>query len=167
MLYYKLRTQPDSENRRVEYYCTVQGNIYSKLLSTGEMKPVKPFGDCHGYLKIKIDKCLKVHRLVWEAIFGPIPTGLTVDHIDGDKTNNKITNLQLLPLRDNVKKANDVPVDMLDLEGKFIRVFPSMSDAARWLQCHEFPRAAQCAISFVCRGIYKQAYGFKWRYHNG
>lgn len=35
------------------------------------------------------------HRIVWELHNGPIPDGLTIDHIDGDKTNNSIENLRL------------------------------------------------------------------------
>lgn len=46
-----------------------------------------------------------VHRLVYETFVGEIPEGMTIDHIDGNKLNNHITNLQLLPLADNVIKA--------------------------------------------------------------
>lgn len=34
------------------------------------------------------------------------PKKETVDHIDGNKTNSIISNLQLLPLRDNIKKSS-------------------------------------------------------------
>lgn len=35
------------------------------------------------------------HRVIWTYHNGEIPTGMTVDHIDRDATNNKIENLRL------------------------------------------------------------------------
>lgn len=46
-----------------------------------------------------------VHRFVWEYFNGPIPEGLVVDHIDGDRCNNSLHNLQLLSPKDNVRKS--------------------------------------------------------------
>ena len=34
------------------------------------------------------------HRIVWELHFGPIPEGRVIDHIDRDKSNNRIENLR-------------------------------------------------------------------------
>lgn len=39
-----------------------------------------------------------LHRLVWETLRGPIPKGMQVHHIDGNKVNNDISNLTLLPI---------------------------------------------------------------------
>ena len=36
-----------------------------------------------------------VHRLVWETFRSSIPNGMTVDHIDRNKTNNNVDNLRL------------------------------------------------------------------------
>lgn len=46
-----------------------------------------------------------VHRVIWMLHHGPIPSGLDVDHIDNNKTNNHISNLQLLTHGDNMRKA--------------------------------------------------------------
>lgn len=38
----------------------------------------------------------KLHRVIWEDIHGPIPEKCVVHHIDGDTTNNKVENLELM-----------------------------------------------------------------------
>jgi hypothetical protein len=48
-----------------------------------------------------------VHRLVWVAHNGDIPDGLELNHKDGDKTNNKLDNLELMTHIDNCKHAFD------------------------------------------------------------
>jgi hypothetical protein len=55
----------------------------------------------------KKPKQLLVHRLVYQTFVGPIPSHMQVDHIDHNKTNNKLSNLQLLSVQDNMKKAWD------------------------------------------------------------
>ena len=43
----------------------------------------------------------RLHRVVWEYYFGKIPKGFAVHHIDGDRQNNHITNLQILTLSEH------------------------------------------------------------------
>ena len=45
------------------------------------------------------------HRLVWEEHYGEIPKGMVVDHIDGNKSNNDIKNLQVITRGDNIKRS--------------------------------------------------------------
>lgn len=37
----------------------------------------------------------QVHRLVWEAFRGPIPARLTINHLNGVPTDNRLANLEL------------------------------------------------------------------------
>ena len=46
------------------------------------------------YLNSTIRK--RLHRYVWECEVGPIPKGYHVHHIDGDKTNNDLSNLSIM-----------------------------------------------------------------------
>lgn len=69
---------------------------------------LKQYTNKQGYYCVKIDgKNLRVHRLVAYAF---IPNDNkteknTVDHKDGDKSNNKSTNLQWMSLIDNIRKG--------------------------------------------------------------
>lgn len=47
----------------------------------------------------------KTHRLVYEAFHGAIDPRKVIDHIDGDRLNNKLDNLQCITQRENIQKA--------------------------------------------------------------
>lgn len=89
----------DREIKIRDFYRKVKGGIR------------KPYDDQHGYLLVDLyagnvrTKC-KVHRLVLEA-FSPIPNceGLDVNHIDGNKKNNNLSNLEWCTRRDNLIHA--------------------------------------------------------------
>ena len=38
----------------------------------------------------------RLHRLIWESYNGEVPEGMVIHHIDGNKTNNNISNLEAL-----------------------------------------------------------------------
>jgi hypothetical protein len=64
----------------------------------------------HGYVRIGLRKNGKrkwffIHVLVWISFNGEKPENLEVDHIiEGDKSNNRLKNLQLLTRRENSTK---------------------------------------------------------------
>lgn len=75
----------------------------------GEFPPVAMHPS--GYLVISIQaRKFQLHRFIWEITNGKIPNGFCIDHIDGDKTNNRIENLRLATLSQNSwnrKKQNN------------------------------------------------------------
>ena len=86
-----------------------------------------------------------VHRLVYKQKYGPIPKDRYVDHIDDNKGNNSITNLQLLTNSENTRKAyanknlkgikmKAIPVVARNYETKAETTYESISKAATALE---------------------------------
>ena len=72
---------------------------------------IRPADNGSGYLQMSVNedgksKSTKIHRFIWEAFNGSIPDGMTIDHIDSDKANNRLDNLQLLTHAENISKGN-------------------------------------------------------------
>lgn len=63
--------------------------------------PVGAIGS-HGYLEVRVlMKLYLVHRIIWQMHFGDIPKGMQIDHIDGNRTNNRIENLRMVSNHEN------------------------------------------------------------------
>ncbi len=86
------------------YTIDTEGNVYR------ENKKMKPTNNGIGYYQIKLRHNKKrynryVHRLVWITFNGSIPEGYEINHIDHDKSNNSLLNLELVTRSGNMKKA--------------------------------------------------------------
>ena len=105
-----------------DYWVSNKGNFYSTRFSAKhnpkcELYKLKPW-DKHpsGYLNVGMynqsgienKTYFRTHRLVWENFVGPIPEGYVVDHINNDKKDNRLENLQLLTHKENVLKWHRV-----------------------------------------------------------
>lgn len=55
--------------------------------------------------KLKKNRTILAHILVWIRFNGPIPVGMEINHKDGDKHNNWLTNLELLTSKGNKEHA--------------------------------------------------------------
>lgn len=139
-------------------------------------KVLKPQTSGRDYLHVALCKDGKVkrflvHRLVVEAFLGKIPESLEVNHLNEDKTDNRLINLSLM-----TRKANNnygtrnqrvaeamtngklsKPVLQFTLDGKFVREWESTRECGR----NGF---GQGAVSKCCRGKFKSHKGFTWMY---
>lgn len=102
----------------LSYQITDDGKI-DKRRGSGYLKT---WPDKDGYHKISITTKngtvnAMLHRVVWEAFNEAIPDRMTVDHIDEDKNNNRLSNLQLLSSTDNAIKGNAVNWIVTDPQG--------------------------------------------------
>ena len=50
-------------------------------------------------------KIYSIHRIIWEMFNGPIPTGMVIDHMNGNPWDNRIENLRVVTQRQNVQNA--------------------------------------------------------------
>lgn len=97
-LEWRLVDKPGKKTVKGFYYISNNGDFYS----TFTKRLLKPQKDHKGYLYVEIGrKKYKVHRLVAEY-FIPNPKNLPqVNHIDCDKTNNNVNNLEWVTNRQN------------------------------------------------------------------
>lgn len=68
----------------------------------GDLKWKQPVGHKRGtgYIFVKIGSAaFALHRIIWMMHNGPIPPDRFLDHIDGNRSNNRITNLRLVTPR--------------------------------------------------------------------
>jgi len=93
------------------YSADDSGNIYRTKDKNG--KPIKsrlvrPRLDRYGYYKINLSEkgkttTVKVHRLIAETFIPNPKRRSTVNHVNGKKTDNKVSNLEWLTRRQNLK----------------------------------------------------------------
>lgn len=91
------------------YQVSNKGNVKSLKQNKETILKVSTEGDKYYRVALYKDgkgKKFYVHRLVIQAFKGDIPKGrnLVVDHIDYNKTNNKLDNLQVISNRENLSK---------------------------------------------------------------
>jgi hypothetical protein len=145
-----------------------------KILTVSESKT--------GYSQVTLYKDSKpkhhyVHRLVASTfVDNADPLKTEVNHIDENKSNNCVSNLEwcsssgnkqhgTLPQRRSQWRKNNKdqskPIAQLDLNGNLIQSFPSVGEARRCLGVDK------SAIGRVCNGVCKTHFGYKWAYVAG
>ncbi len=122
------------------------------------------------------DKYCRIHRLVGEAFILNPKNKPEINHKDGNRWNNKDSNLEWVTSSENnlhahdklernftaygENHANSITVSQYTKNNKLIDVYGSVNEAGRQLKI-SFTNIAKCA-----RGERKTAGGFIWRYDN-
>ena len=89
-----------------DYLANSNGNIIKKLKNSH--KVLKGCVTCEGYINLHImNKTIRKHRFVYECWKGLIPEGMQIDHIDGNPSNNKLSNLQALSPQEHSRKTRE------------------------------------------------------------
>jgi len=137
-----------------------------------------------GYLVLalwngNISKRVTAHRIIAKEFIHNTHNKPFINHIDLDKTNNSLNNLEWCTPKENIvhahkngampitynkgKFGNESPLSKLvgqyDLNGNLIKVWESTKDAQR-----KQTGFKQTGVWKCCSGIRKQYKGFKWSY---
>lgn len=158
-------------------YCEVSPNKLQHLCG----KILKQGYNHKGYPIVYLSKdgkqkTITVHRLVAQAFIDNPLKLPQVNHIDGNKTNNQVDNLEWCDNSYNQKHAHDnglfpsyeetvgwgrpaKPVAMLDFNTKeILRIFKTLSSAGREMGIN------QANIRSVCVGKRNHAGGYAWKF---
>ena len=152
--------------------CVNSGLKYQNKVVKKE-RILKASNNTQGYLFVSLQKDGKrtiktIHRLVAETF-----NCQQVNHIDGNKHNNNIDNLEWCTPKHNIQEAwrlglakqgkgkehpESKSVNQYDLNGKLVKKWDSMMDIQR--ECGYF---TSC-ICACCKGRRKTSYGYIWKY---
>lgn len=158
-------------------------DIYGRVFNHSG-KELKQWVTRDGYCMVRLcrngyEKSCSVHRLVADAFFDGDHDGYEVNHIDGNKQNNFVGNLEWVTRSENLQHSykanlrkspltkelrmkgtkvfaeqNKRPVRVLETG----EIFASIKDCAQALGC------ASSAISCCCRGYAKQHHGYHFAF---
>lgn len=76
------------------------------LVYSARTRPLVPITgrDGQGYVKVGRTN-LRAHTVVWEVVNGPVPQGMSLNHINFDRADNRIKNLECVTQGDNVRHS--------------------------------------------------------------
>lgn len=131
---------------------------YGNYTRTKKAKIVAQYKKSNGYLSLHISynntfKNIYVHRLVVEAFQRPMSDNEEVNHIDKNKTNNSVGNLEicsrqynLLYSRDEIIDATAKKVYRYTIDGLYDKEYRSVADAAK------DNNVGASSIVYACKG---------------
>lgn len=169
-----------------EVWLPINGYDNYEVSSSGQVKNkntgrILKMSCCGGYMSVGLSnlekkrKSYSVHRLVALA-FIPNPNNKPqVNHIDKNRSNNKINNLEWCSsLENNIHKCltleqktnQNLKIWRVDIESnEKLELYNSIYDAAKWCVENGFSRSEHNArgnISCAVRGVYLTSCGFSW-----
>lgn len=113
-------------------------------------RALKPLIDANGYRKVRLYSDIKhwkdyyVHRLIAKYFIG-LDESMDVIHIDGNKSNNSVSNLKVVHISDRLKHYHNngaysqsrefrkVKVCRLNDDGEILQIYDSIASAAKWI----------------------------------
>ena len=163
------------------YFNLYEVSNFGRVRSLGNGKTYKtgrvlsPFKAHNGYLRVELwkdekRKTYRLHRLVWEAFNGPIPKGMQVNHINEDKTDNRLANLNLMTCKENINygtgiqraaKSRRKMVEQYTLDGVHFMTWFSVKGVEEELGYLGYSASA---ISACCNGKLKSHKGYIWKH---
>ena len=145
------------------YWISDEGKCYN-LQTKHLLSPIKS-GNYYKYcFSINGEKSSAlIHKLVYSLFKDDYNEQKQINHIDGNKQNNALDNLELITGQQNVLHSyyvlynNISQIGQFDMQNNLIATYDSMSAAARAID------GSVSAISQVCAGKAKTHKGFIWK----
>jgi hypothetical protein len=113
-----------------------------------------------------------LHRLIYMAVNGEIPNDMQVNHIDEDKNNNSIINLNLMTPKENCNYGtrNERLSIILNNNKKKIKSVSAYKNGKLYKKFISVKDAVKCGynggnISRCCNGYIKHYKGLEWKYN--
>ena len=146
---------------------TVPDKVYGERFIKGRVMAQADGG--YGYKVVNLRRfgganVRPVHRLVAEAFIPNDEGKITVNHIDGDKTNNRVENLEWATYGENnvhalhagLRRPRGNPIIQTTIDGEYIATYPSTPAATR------ATGVSVGSISHCLCGRSNTAGGYRW-----
>ena len=156
----QVRTKPHPRNTSMTMTYITKGKVLKQRKHPAGYWTVMLYKD-------KVAETRTVHRLVAEA-FIPNPNNLPeVNHIDENKENSRVDNLEWVTKSGNMRhgtcgermgRKHWKAIVQMTIDGKFVKRWDCAKHASEELGLHH------SAIISVCRGKANSHGGFRWRY---
>lgn len=154
------------------YYITTEGIVINK-----KNHIIKPFINNKGYVLVRLwnnNKSVSklVHRLVAETFIPKIEGKCEVNHIDGDKTNNNVNNLEwctrqennlhakLLGAKQYSSEFRGIKIAQYDINNTLIKVYPSLREAGKAVNGNHGNIKKACETNRIY-------HNYLWKYYEG
>ena len=136
----------------MEKYCIIENfnnyaiSNYGNIKNIKNNKILKPHKNTNGYMEYtfcqnKIKATFRIHRLVGIYFIDNPQNKPYINHIDGDKTNNNVSNLEWCSAKENDNHARETglknqekPILAINVETKEKIPFKSIREAGRFLK---------------------------------
>ncbi len=143
----------------------IKGTSRSSIIIPGKRKELSMRISRHGYMRLDLSKGKNgqkqvfLHRIIAETLI-PNPQDLEcVDHIDGNKLNNHLSNLQWITRGNNVRKAQDMgrwgtPPKSYEITFSDLRKI-TITNISKFSRDHDYQASKLVAVSKGKRDFHK------------
>lgn len=168
------------EWREIQEFPNYSISNLGNVMNNKTNRPMKLSIKC-GYYHVSLTnkdcrKGCKVHRLVALAFIQNLENKTDVNHIDKNKLNNNVSNLNWMTRKENNQhKSNGLvytsnknkPIIRMNVDEDILQIYNSIEDAGIWAFENKLTKTShngRNAIGNCVNGLSNTAYRFKWKY---
>lgn len=154
-------------------YCPITGKVSWLVARSNRVvvgKEIKQPKSCDNYVQIRVDgKLLLAHRVIWEELVGPVPSGCEINHKNGKKDDNRLDNLELVTHQENMKhaKATGLTPRCTRPERALVGVCKSTGSGLFVRNSRVAKQLGFFNVTEVAKGRRNSCGGYVWSYYEG